>query len=116
MARPSLPTMSDVLTDTENNATVSFNIWEQWADGLVISLGLSVGAREPLPPGAIIVGGRPTVAYAKWLVWVNKSVSTFGTPTQRPPLPPSNFALIGVDRKATIPFFSWLRYVDQLLA
>jgi hypothetical protein len=116
MAHPSLPTLGDVLIEAENNATVPFNEWEGWADGRVITLGIGVGTREPLPPGAIIVGSRPVVPYAKWLLWMNRSVATYGAPPKRPPLPPSNFPLIGVDRKATIPFFTWLKYVDGVLS
>lgn len=116
MARPGLPSAGFVLVDAENNATIAFNEWESWVDGRVIGLGIGVGAREPLPPGAIVLGGRPVVPYAKWLAWVNRSVAGFGTPAKRPPLPPSNFALVGVDRKATIPFFVWLQYVDRLLS
>ena len=116
MARPSPPLASDTLVDQENNATVPFNAWEQFIDGRVASLSIGVGAREPLPPGAIVVNGVPAVAYAKWLTYINRSVATFGSPSQRPPLPPSNFPVLGVDRKPTIPFYSWIRYVDQLLA
>jgi hypothetical protein len=114
--RPSLPTLGDVLADQENNATIPFNAWESWVDGLVVSLGIGVGAREPLPPNAIVIDGRPNVAYSKWLLWVNRSVATYGTPAKRPPLPPANFTILGSDRKATIPFFVWLQYVDRLLA
>lgn len=115
MTRPALPVAGNALVDPEGQATVPFNSWEQWIDGLVISLSIGVGAREPLPPGVIIVSGRPVVAYAKWLAWVNRSAATYGTPSQRASLPPSNFPILGVDRKPTIPFFSWLRYVDRLL-
>lgn len=115
MSKPSLPTMGDVLTDVENNATVSFNMWEGWADGRVETLAIGVGRRAPLPPGAIIMAARATLPYALWLGWIDRSAASFGSLAKRPPLPPSNFALVGVDRKATIPFFSWLRYVDQLL-
>ena len=113
--RPSLPNAIFTLTDDENNATIAFNEWEQWVDARVVALGLSSGKRAVLPPGAIVVARRATIPYAGWLQWVDRSVRGFGAPTQRPPLPPSNLALVGVDKKCTIPFFSWLRYVDQLL-
>lgn len=116
MTRPALPSAQFVLIDTENNATVSFNIWEGWVDGRIVALGLGATNHPPLPPGAIIVDRRPSIPYAAWLAWVNRSVATFGTPTKRPPLPPSNFPLVGVDKKATIPFFVWLSYVDRLLS
>lgn len=114
--RAGLPQFGDVLVDAQGNATVSFNEWESWVDGLVISLGISVGMREPLPQNTIVEGGRPVVPYARWLGWVNNSVATFGSPPKRPPLPPSNFPIVGVDKKATIPFYIWLQYVDGLLA
>lgn len=116
MARPGLPNGLFVLVDGENNAVVPFNEWESWVDGQVVALGIGSGAREPLPPGAIVLAARPTLPYAKWLRWVDRSVAGFGSPTKRPPLPPSNFPVIGVDRKATIPFFVWLGYVDRLLS
>lgn len=116
MTRPSLPTMNDVLIDSENNATISFNQWEGWVDGRVMTLNIGVGKRAPLPPGAIMLAARATLPYAQWLGWIDKSAATYGTPNRRAPLPPSNFALIGVDRKSTIPFFTWLKYVDSLLA
>src|ERR1700676_5357313 len=115
MARPSLPTLGDVLIDAENNATVPFNQWEGWVDGRVVALAIGVGQREPLPPGAIIMAAKPVVPFAKWLQYINRSAATFGTPTKRPPLPPSNFALVGIDRKSTIPFWTWLSYVGVLL-
>lgn len=115
MVRPSLPTGLFVLIDDENNATVSFNIWEQWADGRVVALGLGVTNHPPLPPGAIIVGQRATVPYAAWLGWVDRSVRGFGAPSQRASLPPFGLPLVGADKKATIPFYNWLRYVDGLL-
>ncbi len=114
--RPALPPSVFPLLDMENNATVAFNEWESWVDGRVISLAIGVGRREPLPPGAIIMAAKPVVPYAKWLGWIDRSAATFGTPPKRPPLPPSNFALIGIDRKATIPFQTWLLYIDKLLA
>lgn len=113
--RPSLPLAIFTLTDGENNATVAFNEWEQWADAKIVALAIGVGKRAPLPPDAIIIARRATIPYAAWLQWVDRSVRTYGTPPQRPPLPPSNLALVGVDRKCTIPFFSWLRYVDRVL-
>lgn len=116
MPHPGLPSPAFVIVDAENNATVSFNMWEQWADGRVVALGIGAVGRAPLPPGAIVLGGRPTLPYAQWVGWIARSVATFGTPAQRPPLPPSNFPIVGVDRKATIPFFNWLRYVDGLLS
>lgn len=114
--RPSLPNASFVLVDAENNATIPFNEWEQWVDGKIITLAIGVGRRAPVPPGTIILAARPTLPYAQWLGYVDKSAATFGTPPKRPPLPPSNFALIGVDRKATIPFQTWLLYVDRLFS
>lgn len=116
MTKPSLPTMLFVVTDDENNATVSFNIWEQWADARVVTLGLGTSQHPPLPPGSIIVGQRATISYAAWLQWVDRAVKAFGTPGLRPPLPPPGLALVGADKKTTIPFFSWLRYVDGLLS
>jgi hypothetical protein len=115
MTRPALPSAAFPIIDAENNATVSFNEWEGFVDGQVIALGISTGRREPLPPGAIIMAAKPVTPYARWLGWVNRSAATFGTPTQRPPLPPSNVQLVGVDRKATIPFQTWLQYIDKLL-
>lgn len=112
--RAALP-LPFVLVDLVNNATVPFNEWESWADGQVIALGISATARAPLPPGAIIIGGRATLPYGLWLGWIDRSVAGFGAPAKRPPLPPSNLALVGVDRKATIPFATWLQYVDGLL-
>lgn len=114
--RPALPTALFVLTDDENNATVSFNIWEQWVDGRVVTLALGSSSHPPLPPGPIIVARQPTIPYAAWLAWVDRSVRSYGTVSLRPPLPPSNLALVGADRKTTIPFFTWLRYVDKLLS
>jgi hypothetical protein len=116
MAHPSLPTPGDVLVDEENNATVPFNEWEGWVDGRVVALAIGIGRRAPLPPGAIILARRPTLPYAMWLDWVNRSILGFGAVPLRPPLPPSNFSIVGVDRKATIPFFVWLMYVDRLLS
>jgi hypothetical protein len=116
MSRPSLPTAGDALVDQKGNATIPFNAWEEWADGRVITLGIGVGARQPIPPFGIVVKGLAVVPYYQWLAYINRSVATFGSPSQRASLPPSNFPILGVDRKATIPFYSWLRYVDQLLA
>jgi hypothetical protein len=115
MTRPALPSSAFPIIDTENNATVSFNEWEGFVDGQVVSLGIGATGREPLPPGVIIMAAKPVIPYAKWLLWINRSVATFGTPTRRPPLPTSNVQLVGVDRKATIPFQTWLQYIDKLL-
>lgn len=115
MTRPALPTSVFVLVDAENNATVSFNEWEGWVDGQVETLAIGVGKRAVLPPGVIMLAARATLPYAQWLGYVDRSAATFGTPTKRAPLPPSNLPLIGVDRKATLSFFMWLTYVDGLL-
>lgn len=115
MTRPALPTSVFPIIDLENNATVSFNEWEGFIDGQVMTLAIGAGKRAPLPPGVIIMAARPTLPWAQWLDWINRSAATFGTPTKRPPLPPSNFALVGIDRKATIPFQTWLQYIDKLL-
>jgi hypothetical protein len=112
--RPALP-IQFVLIDGEANATIPFNQWESWVDGQVITLAIGASGRVGVPPGAIIVGGRATQPYGLWLGWIDRSVAGYGTPTKRPPLPPSNLALVGVDRKATIPFAVWLQYVDGLL-
>lgn len=115
MTRPALPSAGFPLIDTENNASVSFNEWEGWVDGQVVVLGIGATGREPLPPGAIIMAAKPVIPYAKWLLWVDRSAATFGTPPKRPPLFISS-ALVGVDRKATIPFQTWLQYIDKLLS
>jgi len=113
--RPALPSGQFALVDAEFNATVPFNEWESFIDGQIVSLAIGVGRRYPLPPGAIVVGGRATVPYGQWLRYVNQSLSTFGSPTKRAPLPPSNVQLMGADRKATVPFLMWLTYIDKLL-
>lgn len=115
MARPALPSGAFVLVDAEANATVPFNEWGSWVDGQVIALGIGASGRAGLPPGVIIVGGRAALPYGLWLGWIDRSLATYGAPPKRPPLPPSNLALIGSDRKATIPFAAWLQYVDKLL-
>lgn len=115
MSRPALLSAVFPLIDVENNATISFNQWEGFIDDQVVTLAIGVGKRAPLPPGAIIIAARPTLPWAQWLGYVDRSAATFGTPTKRPPLPPSNVQFIGVDRKATIPFFMWLQYIDKLL-
>lgn len=116
MTRPALPTALFTLVDADNNATVSFNEWEGWVDGQVETLAIGVGKRAPLPPGVIMLAARATLPYAQWLQYINRSAATYGTPTKRPPLPDGSMVLIGVDNKTTIPFFTWLKYVDQLLA
>jgi hypothetical protein len=113
--RPALPSGQFVLVDGEASATVPFNQWCSWVDGRVIALAIGATGREPLTPGVIIEAGRPADPYGKWLRWIDRSVAGYGSPSKRPPLPPSNFPLIGVDRKATIPFGTWLLYVDGLL-
>jgi hypothetical protein len=113
--RPALPSGVGVLIDAEANATVPFNQWESWVDSQVVSLGIGADGRAGLPPGAIIVGGRAVDPYSKWLGWIDRSLSSYGTPPKRAPLPPSNLAIVGPDRKATIPFAIWLQYVDGLL-
>lgn len=113
--RPALPSGAFVLIDGENNATVPFNEWESWVDGQMGALAIGATGQEPLPSGAIIVNGIATQPYGRWLGWINRSVAGYGSPSKRPPLPPSNLAMVGVDRKGTIPFLTWLQYVDQLL-
>lgn len=115
MTRPALPSAAFPIIDAENNATVSFNEWEGFIDGQVMTLAIGIGKRAVLPPGVIIMAARPTLPWAQWLGWVDRSAKTFGTPTKRPPLPPLNIQFVGVDRKATIPFFTWLTYIDKLL-
>lgn len=101
--------MGMAILDGENSATVQFNEWLQGVDDAVTG----VGRREPLPPGGILLARRPTIPFAKWLLWVDRSVLPLGG--QRQSLPASNFALVGLDLKPTIPFFSWCRYVDKTL-
>ena len=114
--RAGLPRFGDVIIDPQGNATIPFNEWCSWVDDRVMALAIGAGLREPLPQDVIVEGGRPVFAFSKWLGWVNRSAAGYGAPPKRPPLPPSNFAIVGVDQKPVIPFYIWLQYVDVLLA
>jgi hypothetical protein len=110
MSRPALPTFGSVIVDTQNSPTIEFNAWLQGIDEATAPHG--VGAREPLPPVAIVIARRPTIPFLKWLLWADRSIRPLAT---NPQSLPKETPILGVDRKPTIPFYAWCHYVDLTL-
>ena len=91
-----------------------------WVDDQIVALAIRRRqARAVASWFAIMLAARATLPYRSMarIGSINRPPTYGSLSPKRPPLPPANFrACSAWIKKATIPFFTWLKYVDRLLA